>query len=224
MEARKKQMATLLKQQERAYKSLQSEITLSESTISRLSKEAKNLQDLIDKLAKEESRRAQALEEARLAAAKTENVTPRSANISRAPVALTMPSAGNIRLPVAGFLIKDFGDVDAFGAVSEGVTIEARANSLIVAPMGGVVRFAGFFKNYGNMVIIEHEKGYHSLISGLESVTTKALRQIKSGEPVGKLPNASSRGGPPSLYYELRRNGKAIHPSSKIPALGTRGS
>ena len=87
------------------------------------------------------------------------------------------------------------------------------------APMGGVVRYVGYFKNYGNIVIIEHKGGYHSLIGGFESIETAIQRQVKSGEPIGKLPSKSSYGASPSLYYELRYNGQSVDPSVKFSEL-----
>jgi septal ring factor EnvC (AmiA/AmiB activator) len=78
--------------------------------------------------------------------------------------------------------------------------------------MGGIVRFADDFKNYGKLVIIEHKNGYHSLLGGLGRIDSAVGQPVKAGEPIGILPKASSRGGKPALYYELRRNGNPVDP------------
>ena len=86
--------------------------------------------------------------------------------------------------------------------------------------MGGVIRFSGHFKNYGNMVIIEHEDGYHSLVAGLEKIDTVVGQNIIAGEPLGLLHYEGSRSDKPVLYYELRYNGKAVNPAKKFSDLG----
>jgi len=85
--------------------------------------------------------------------------------------------------------------------------------------MGGIVRFAGYFKNYGNMLIIEHKNGYHSLIAGLEKIDTVVDQSVSAGEPLGNL-YRTDNGKPPTLYFELRHKGKAINPARKFTELG----
>ncbi|MCB9995716.1 MAG: peptidoglycan DD-metalloendopeptidase family protein [Rhodospirillales bacterium] len=130
-----------------------------------------------------------------------------------------MPNKGTARLPVSGFITVGYGTTDEIGAYSQGIKLEARPGSLAVAPMGGIVRFAGQFKNYGNMVIIEHKNGYHSLIAGLHRIDAPVEGRINAGEPIGQLPLTSSRGGRPALYYELRRNGQPVNPADMIADL-----
>ena len=112
-----------------------------------------------------------------------------------------------------------YNEEDDFGAKSKGVSIEGYGGALIVAPMGGVIRFAGYFKNYGNMLIIEHKNGYHSLVAGLEKIDTVVDQSVVAGEPLGHLYQSKS-GNPPTLYFELRHKGKAIDPARKFSDLG----
>jgi septal ring factor EnvC (AmiA/AmiB activator) len=126
--------------------------------------------------------------------------------------------SGSARLPVSGTVVTSFSEPDNFGAPSQGIDIEAREGAVVVAPMGGVVRFAGHFKNYGNMVILEHEKGWHSLIAGLKKIDTVVGQSVSVGEPLGIL-NKSSDGRRSRLYYELRQNGKAVNPAKKFGEL-----
>ncbi len=85
--------------------------------------------------------------------------------------------------------------------------------------MGGVVDYAGIFKGYGNIIILRHEKDYHSLIAGLDKIDTIVGRAVNAGEPMGKMVSSSSDGGQPVLYYELRHKGKPVNPSKKISGL-----
>lgn len=125
---------------------------------------------------------------------------------------------GSWRPPVQGKLLVRFGGKDAIGASSEGLRIAGRSGALVTAPVAGVVRYAGSFRNYGNIIIIEHGGDLHSLIGGLSRIDAKVGQKISAGEPVGSLPSTGTD-GPPALYYELRHNGKPVDPSAKFPDL-----
>ncbi|WP_040846692.1 murein hydrolase activator EnvC family protein, partial [Nitrospirillum viridazoti] len=97
---------------------------------------------------------------------------------------------------------------DAVGTTSRGVRISARAGSPVVAPYEGSVVFAGPFKGYGLILIVEHPNGYHSLIAGLGRIDTRVGQRVLTGEPMG----AMASDGTPTLYFELRRGGQPINP------------
>ena len=143
----------------------------------------------------------------------------RKVRASRTSRPWSMPKPGKPELPAPGVILTGFNETDRIGARSEGLLIETPPGALAVAPMGGMVKFAGSFRNYGKMVILEHEKGYHSLIGGLEDITAAIGQSLDAGEPLGKLPAVSSRGARPVLYYELRYKGQAVNPSMKFPGL-----
>ncbi len=84
--------------------------------------------------------------------------------------------------------------------------------------MGGEIRFAGTFKNFGNMIIIEHEGGYHSLVAGLARIDTVVGQKVAPGEPVGVLPSGNPE-NPAEVYYELRLNGRPVNPARKFAEL-----
>jgi septal ring factor EnvC (AmiA/AmiB activator) len=81
------------------------------------------------------------------------------------------------------------------------------------------VRYTGPFKNYGQLVIIEHQKGYHSLVAGLDRIDTVVGQSVSAGEPVGILGPAPD-GGKPSVYYELRHKGQPVNPARFFAELG----
>jgi septal ring factor EnvC (AmiA/AmiB activator) len=192
------QIKELVEKRETIYRATKSDYDRQKQVTARLAKEAKTLMQLIDKLEKERAR---------------------TANISNRKY--VMPEAGQSQLPVTGFIVTAFNQKDEIGARSQGIRIETQPGSMAISPMGGIVRFAGAFKNYGNMVIIEHKNGYHSLISGMKSVNIAVDHAVKAGEPIGQMPVASSRGDRPRLYYELRFNGKPIDPAQRISDLKT---
>src|SRR3569833_1300345 len=122
-----------------------------------------------------------------------------------------MPQPGRPQLPVPGVILTGYGQTDPIGATSQGLTIKSNPRALVVAPMGGVMRFSGPFRNYGRLVILEHKDGYVSLIAGFETVDASIGQSLDAGEPIGKLPSASSRGDIPTLYYELRYKGRPVN-------------
>lgn len=197
LEKKHASMKTLVDKREQLYSRTQSDYEQNKRAVARLSKEAKTLMDLINKLEKEQRSRP-----------------PKQIAYNTA-----IPNTGQARLPVTGYLIESFGQSTVIGSSSHGVRIQSQSGSLVVSPMGGIVRFAGNFKNYGNMVIIEHKNGYHSLVAGMGRVDAGVESRVKAGEPIGQMPVSSSRGGAPALYYELRYNGTPMDPANMFSEL-----
>jgi murein hydrolase activator len=123
---------------------------------------------------------------------------------------------GAMVMPVAGRLKRRYGESDEFGALSKGVVILAPAGGRVVAPFDGRIEFAGPFRGYGQILIIEHGDGYHSLLAGLERIDGVVGQWLVSGEPVGIMPNGDREA---ALYLELRRHSQPINP---LPWLATR--
>jgi murein hydrolase activator len=123
---------------------------------------------------------------------------------------------GAMVMPVAGRLKRRYGESDEFGALSKGIVILAPAGGRVVAPFDGRIEFAGPFRGYGQILIIEHGDGYHSLLAGLERIDGVVGQWLVSGEPVGIMPNGDREA---ALYLELRRHSQPINP---LPWLATR--
>ena len=110
-------------------------------------------------------------------------------------------------MPVPGRLLAGFGERDAAGGRSRGVTIAPRGGAPVVAPMAGTVAFAGPFRGYGTIVILRHDRGQTSLLAGLDRAVVKEGVKVRRGETVGTAP-----GDDPRVLYELRQGRRAIHP------------
>jgi len=119
-------------------------------------------------------------------------------------------------MPVVGKVTRRYGENDEYGAASKGIVIEARPGGQVVAPFDGRIEFAGPFRGYGQILIIEHGDGYHSLLAGLERIDGEVGQWLVAGEPVGVMP---SDGPGAALYLELRRHEQPINP---LPWLATR--
>lgn len=143
-----------------------------------------------------------------------------SAPAPEAHAALRPPaesSAGRAMLPVRGQIIRTFGQEGPAGGLEKGITIETRPDAQVVAPFDGQVAFAGPFRGYGQILIIEQTDGYHTILVGLSRIDGVVGQSVVAGEPVGLMGNPES--GRPALYVELRRNGRPVNP---VPVLTAR--
>lgn len=122
----------------------------------------------------------------------------------------------NLTLPVLGEPVTRFGEKNANGIQSPGLVLAARSGATVVAPGDGVVRFAGAFRGYGQLIIIDHEDGYHSLLSGFERPEVSPGQFVLAGEPVARMRSGQTV---PHLYFEFRRTGKPIDPAPLMPTL-----
>jgi murein DD-endopeptidase MepM/ murein hydrolase activator NlpD len=115
-----------------------------------------------------------------------------------------------------GRLVKAFGKSvhPKFGTVTfhKGVEIEAEHNSPVHAVMDGVVEFEGWVRGLGNVLILHHGGGFYSLHAHLFKTLLAQGAVVKQGESLG-LVGDTGNSEKPSLYFELRKNGKAVDPT-----------
>ncbi|WP_299444373.1 peptidoglycan DD-metalloendopeptidase family protein [uncultured Rhodospira sp.] len=114
---------------------------------------------------------------------------------------------GAMPMPARGRVVARYGEPDDVGGTSKGVTVRTRDGAQVVAPFDGTVAFSGPFRGYGLLLIIEHTDGYHSLLAGLSRLDAHVGQNLRAGEPVGVM-----GGDDPTLYIELRRDGRPINP------------
>jgi septal ring factor EnvC (AmiA/AmiB activator) len=117
---------------------------------------------------------------------------------------------GTLPFPVVGRVVGRYGEESGAGLISKGITIETRPGAQVVSPHRGRVAFAGPFRGYGQLLIIEHGEAYHSLMAGLDRIDTVIGQLVFGGEPVGVMGYPDD--GKPSLYLELRRNNRPVDP------------
>jgi septal ring factor EnvC (AmiA/AmiB activator) len=181
------------KKTELAYKQAQEKANLA-------SKHAKDLNELIQTVKKKN------IEIEKQEAVKVTKAAPQAYSLSKTK-----------RLPVSGQITTAYGQKDKIGATSKGVRIKTVSGALVVAPKQGTVKYAGDFRKYGRIILVEHAKNYHSLIAGLDKIDTVVGQRVKEGEPIGALKTTQSTKN--SVYYELRLNGKPVNPMSHLSRL-----
>lgn len=187
----------------------------SDQRVAALAQKAKSLQELLKGLGAEKKRRAEDSTKAQPSAPasganKLASVTPKQLRkIGKA--------RGKLNLPATGRIVGRYGEKTDGGLSRKGVTIATPNSAQIVATFDGTVAYAGKFRGYGLLLIIEHSEGYHSLLAGMSRIDVQQGQQVIAGEPVGVIDEASN--SEPVLYVELRRNGQPINP---VPWLAAR--
>ncbi|MBZ0325779.1 MAG: peptidoglycan DD-metalloendopeptidase family protein, partial [Alphaproteobacteria bacterium] len=115
-----------------------------------------------------------------------------------------------------GSVLRTFGERIQGGTTSAGIVIGTRPDAPVIAPYDGLVVFAGPFRGYGQLLIIEHGEGYHILLSGLFRIDANAGQRLLAGEPIGVMGKAEDGGT--SLYVELRHESRPIDPMPWLTA------
>ncbi len=123
--------------------------------------------------------------------------------------------------PVAGTVVRAWGDRTEAGPAS-GVSYRAAPSARVVAPCAGRVAFAGPFRSFGVLLIVDCGGGYHFVLAGFERLDVAVGAQLQMAEPVGVMPgwDPQTPGARPALYVELRRDGRAVNPAPFLRARG----
>jgi murein hydrolase activator len=129
-------------------------------------------------------------------------------------------------MPALGRRVLEFGDKTQYGGQSKGIVIETRHGGQITAPCDGWVVYAGEFRSYGQLLIINAGGGYHVLLAGLSQIDVQPGQFVLAAEPVGIMSGPSGKDASPKetsgsakpqtnspvLYVEFRKDGRPIDP------------
>lgn len=192
LEEKRKTMNVLIKKKSQLQTAFASESDRAKANADTLARQAGDLKDLLARL-EAESRRQKQMRPAE----------------SAVPTGAFMAAKGRIPYPVKGNIVKKYGEMTEAGIAAKGITIQTRSNAQVISPYDGTVLFAGPFRGYGQLVIIEHGDGYHTLLAGIGRLDTSVGQSLLAGEPVGIMVAQTQ----PTLYIELRKNGQPINPA-----------
>ena len=128
---------------------------------------------------------------------------------------------GDLVLPVGGRLVRRFGTPDDAGASLFGDIVATHSGAIVTAPADGSVLYAGPFRSYGQLLILNAGDGYHVVMAGMDRISVSLGQSVLAGEPVGTmgetgLASAVSAGREsdvPELYVEFRKDGKPVDPA-----------
>ncbi|BCH21775.1 membrane protein [Mesorhizobium sp. L-8-3] len=193
----------------------------------RLAAKSRNLQDLIASLekdiaatrsAEEKARRAEEARKAREATLAALPVPEANRLIETAPFSLMQ---GKLALPAAGRFSRRFGKGDGNGAVMRGDMLATQSGAIVTAPADGSVLYAGPFRSYGQLLILNAGDGYHVVLAGMGRISVSLGQSVLAGEPVGTMGEArvasaaafENGNTAPELYIEFRKDGKPVDPA-----------
>jgi septal ring factor EnvC (AmiA/AmiB activator) len=217
-------LSALVDERQRQQSAAEKDMAAEDARAIALSKQVDDLQSLIAKMEQDSQAAAKA------AAAASQQGAP--ANVdgkpnlaalkdpSRMSPAIAFASAkGMLPLPVNGSKIRDFGGSDGAGGVEKGISLATRAGAQVTAPCDGWVVYAGPFRSYGQLLILNAGGGYHVLIAGMERISVNIGQFVLTGEPVATMGKTSqvasiiaASASQPVLYIEFRKDGTPIDP------------
>jgi murein hydrolase activator len=138
-----------------------------------------------------------------------------------APAIAFADTRGRLHLPVNGVPIRGFGDPNGLGGTEKGLSIATHAGAQITAPCDGWVVYAGPFRSYGQLLILNAGGGYHVLLAGMDRISVDLGQFVLTGEPVAVMGGGEAQVSAavaagskrPVLYVEFRKDGTPIDPS-----------
>lgn len=226
--ADRERLRALVAQRAELYQQTEAAHAEAAEQVDALARQAADLRDLLRRL-----------DENRAVAKRPSATTPRDTVEARVSDALARQLRqlgephGQMAFPARGRVLLAYGQTGEGGQPQRGLTIETRPAAEIVAPFDGKIVFAGPFRGYGRILIIEHGEGYHTLLAGLGRIDVSVGQVVATGEPIATAGSPDTAGpsdishpadiyskgaAGPVLYVELRRHGQPINP---LPWLAT---
>ena len=122
---------------------------------------------------------------------------------------------GKLDWPVKGELLSGYGKTRhrefAAEVFRNGIDIGASLGQEVKSVEKGTVAFADRFAGYGNMIIVDHGERYYTVYAHLSEMRKKKGESVKRGDTLGLAGNSDSLAGA-KLYFELRKDGRAVNP------------
>ncbi|WP_376702845.1 murein hydrolase activator EnvC [Mesorhizobium sp. ISC25] len=232
--AEKKRLGMLLEAKQKLAADTQTALAAEKQRSATLAAKAGSLKELIASLEADRARKA--ADAAKAAEQKTADADkgPASAAAPTELGSLPVPESnrltaaapfsalqGQIALPVTGRVKRRFGANDGNGAVMLGDMVATQSGAIVTAPADGNVLYAGPFRSYGQLLILNAGDGYHVVLAGMSRISVASGQSVLAGEPVGAMGEArvastsASKNGnaTPELYVEFRKDGKPVDPA-----------
>lgn len=229
--AEKKRLGMLLEAKQKLEADTQTEMASEQQRSEQLAAKASSLKDLIASLEAQADKTRKAADAAKAAAAgqtgddqtggdKTASLPVPEGNQLTATAPFSALQ-GQIALPVTGRIKRRFGADDGNGAVMLGDMLATQSGAIVTAPADGNVLYAGPFRSYGQLLILNAGDGYHVVLAGMSRISVVTGQSVLAGEPVGAMGEARvastsvSKNGnaTPELYVEFRKDGKPVDPA-----------
>jgi len=207
-------MSALIGERQKQQAEREQALAAERSRAADLAKQADNLKDLIAKLEQGQTPATRAARGDQPSSLSAQHDPGRLA-----PAVAFASLRGHVPNPVNGVKLKVFGDPDGMGGSEKGVSIATRAGAQVTAPADGWVVYAGPFRSYGQLLILNVGGGYHVLLAGMDRISVDLGQFVLTGEPVAAMGNGSqiaavlaTGSSQPVLYVELRKDGTPVDP------------
>jgi septal ring factor EnvC (AmiA/AmiB activator) len=234
LRAERQRLAALVEARQAALVAAETALDQERERTRDLAKQAAGLKDLIARMEVEIAAAARGAAAAR----KADELRARAAEAARpgagannaagsfkdparlAPAAAFIDTKGLLPFPVNGVIQRGYGSRDAFGSTQKGLLIATRSEAIVTAPCDGWVSFAGPYRSYGQLLIVNAGQGYYIVLAGMDKINVNVGQFVLAGEPVAVMGDSSVKtaatiavgAAEPVLYVEFRKDGVAIDP------------
>ncbi len=190
------EIVNMLAQRRTVQTRLTREATAAERRVRQLTAEARSLRELAQRVQRASTRRQQG--------------TPPPSGPSIIPAAWVAPAQGQIT--------RNYGARSSGGPAAQGVTVRTNSGAQVVSPAAGEVAYAGSFRSYGNVLILNLDGGYALVLTGLDAINVRVGETVRAGQLVGQMTATASSA--PDLYVEVRRGDQPVDPGRWLSARG----
>src|SRR5690348_6187694 len=212
-------LAALVDERQKKQADIEKDIDAEGARAVALAKQAVDLQSLISKMEQDVKSAAKAAAAANLQGGGKGNPALMKDPKRTSPAIAFASAKGLFKLPVNGRKIRDFGSSDDSGGMEKGISLATRPGAQVTTPCDGWVVYAGPFRSYGQLLILNAGGGYHVLIAGMERISVNIGQFVLTGEPVATMGTTSrvasilaANASQPVLYVEFRKDGTPIDP------------
>lgn len=224
LSAERLRMAALVEERQRKQSEAEKSLEAERQAALSLARQVDNLKDLIGRMEQGLDSAAKAARAAaRLPEDQKSGERPNLAALKDpgrlAPAVAFASARGLLPLPTNGVKIREFGAPDSVGGSEKGISIATRPGSQVTSPCDGWIVYAGPFRSYGQLLIVNAGGGYHVLLAGMERISVNLGQFVLTGEPVAAMGGGSqiastAAAGPrqPVLYVEFRKDGTPVDP------------
>lgn len=193
-----------------------------------LAGEAGSLKDLIGRMESDGAAAAKAAEAARrsdetlamMMPAPNPAGAPAKDPARLAPAIAFVQTKGRLALPASGSILRRYGEDDGLGSTEKGLLLATRPTAIVSAPADGWIVYAGPYRSFGQLLILNVGGGYYIVLAGMERINVDLGQFVSAGEPVAVMGDGSTRtaaaialgAAQPVLYVEFRKDGASIDP------------
>ncbi|RUX34282.1 MULTISPECIES: murein hydrolase activator EnvC [unclassified Mesorhizobium] len=228
--AEKKRLTMLLEAKKKLQADTQTAMAAEQRHSQELAAKASSLKDLIASLEADKARKAQDQAKAGERKSTDSDTTASTTELAALPVpeanrltgsAPFSALQGQIALPVIGKIKRRFGTDDGNGAAMQGDMVATQSGAIVTAPADGNVLYAGPFRSYGQLLILNAGDGYHVVLAGMSRISVATGQSVLAGEPIGAMGEARvastsasrNENSTSELYVEFRKDGKPVDPA-----------